>query len=504
MTDYYALLKRVVQDSKNPGPEARRAIYERARNALMSNLRARELTKSEIQRESAALDEAVSRLEREIDAQELGGRAEQVSFRTPESSTADRALESPAKQERVSEAENLAEAGSSLVPLAPKVLAQSDQAQAMIAILFGLAAAAVTSISCYLAGSNWPMLSRAFNPYDLHSAIPFAIFFFFFWGLAICVQRWRYLGALRRISDKSLMFEAISILGSADGPHALRKALEAPSVRFSPLLRRLKFVMEQWALSPGLQDTVVILDNQIALDAEGTSRSYGIVRVMVWALPVLGLVGTVLGIADAVGGFSNFLGQDISEVGQIRLKLVEVTSGLSFSFLITLQGLVTSIILMVFSSMLQSREGELFSDVQKVVAETFLPAVQSLTPATLSSDDRTIRDIMRKIHSTLKTETQQLVNAVERTAATTLQALEKQSEYGAQAIALMSGAHSLVERLALSFEAVSTAMANLRDPEAKRVGEEMLKCMEKTNALLEGFSHPFVLQAVPIGERRKT
>jgi hypothetical protein len=70
MADYYSLLARAVANlPKTSPPSARRAIYERARKALTNQLRSLkpQLPESDIAREERALDEAVTRLEREFE-----------------------------------------------------------------------------------------------------------------------------------------------------------------------------------------------------------------------------------------------------------------------------------------------------------------------------------------------------------------------------------------------------------------------------------------------------
>src|ERR1700753_11468 len=68
MADYYPLIARAIAglDPNAPG-ESRRALYERARTALIAQLRGVQppLTESEITRERLALEEAVRKVESE-------------------------------------------------------------------------------------------------------------------------------------------------------------------------------------------------------------------------------------------------------------------------------------------------------------------------------------------------------------------------------------------------------------------------------------------------------
>jgi hypothetical protein len=68
MADYYPLISRAVAGLENSTGEARRAMYERARSALIAQLRGVEppLSESDITRERLALEEAVRKVEAEV------------------------------------------------------------------------------------------------------------------------------------------------------------------------------------------------------------------------------------------------------------------------------------------------------------------------------------------------------------------------------------------------------------------------------------------------------
>jgi hypothetical protein len=68
MAEYYAVLSRAIGGLTNASAETRRAVYDKARNALVAQLRAIEpaLPTSEISRQRLELEEAIRRIEREI------------------------------------------------------------------------------------------------------------------------------------------------------------------------------------------------------------------------------------------------------------------------------------------------------------------------------------------------------------------------------------------------------------------------------------------------------
>jgi hypothetical protein len=78
MADYYPLIAKAVAGLPSSTPETRSAIYQRARNALLGQLRRLEppIPESDVARESASLEVAIARLEAELAPPEVGARLE--------------------------------------------------------------------------------------------------------------------------------------------------------------------------------------------------------------------------------------------------------------------------------------------------------------------------------------------------------------------------------------------------------------------------------------------
>lgn len=96
-------------------------------------------------------------------------------------------------------------------------------------------------------------------------------------------------------------------------------------------------------------------------DADAVSASYSMVKVLVWAIPIVGFIGTVVGIGDAVVGFSDSL-KHADQLDAIKGSLAKVTLGLSIAFDTTLLSLVTSIVVMLPMTYLQKAEERLTRD----------------------------------------------------------------------------------------------------------------------------------------------
>src|SRR3990167_4812356 len=89
MAEFYAVLKKAVGGLDGGSAEARRAVYDKARNALIGQLKAIDppLAASEISRQRLELEEAIRRVERETAAEAQTPRYERPAEREPAPST---------------------------------------------------------------------------------------------------------------------------------------------------------------------------------------------------------------------------------------------------------------------------------------------------------------------------------------------------------------------------------------------------------------------------------
>ncbi len=104
------------------------------------------------------------------------------------------------------------------------------------------------------------------------------------------------------------------------------------------------------------------LDDQMRslLDGDGIvlEGSYALTRFITWAIPILGFLGTVLGITDAISGAT-------PEV--LEKNMSQVTDGLSYAFDATALALSLTMITMFCSFLVERREQSILEDVDREV-----------------------------------------------------------------------------------------------------------------------------------------
>jgi biopolymer transport protein ExbB/TolQ len=203
--------------------------------------------------------------------------------------------------------------------------------------------------------------------------VPYLIMLLTFWSLAVLLLK------SRKIAHQKNALEAdVLPLGIAEEitPDRVLLFLEhlgslKAKWRTSFFVNRVQRALTLFGSGRSVQEVSTLVSSQSDIDATGILSSYKMVKVFIWAIPILGFIGTVLGIGKAVGDFSAVL-QDAQNLEVIKHSLGGVTSGLAEAFDTTLIALVMSIVIMVPMSSLQTTEENLLNSVDEFCNENLL------------------------------------------------------------------------------------------------------------------------------------
>ena len=154
--------------------------------------------------------------------------------------------------------------------------------------------------------------------------------------------------------------------------------LEAKKVKKfqnSVIFRRIRRILFYLRAVPKKEEINTILNYQAEIDHNRMQTGYTLINVFIWAIPILGFIGTVFGIGQSIGEFSQFIrGVETSELStQMRSALSGVTQGLSVAFNTTFLALVGVIPVMLLSSTLRKGEEDLLLSVEEYCLEDLLP-----------------------------------------------------------------------------------------------------------------------------------
>jgi biopolymer transport protein ExbB/TolQ len=203
------------------------------------------------------------------------------------------------------------------------------------------------------------------------------------WGLSILVLKYLAVRRERRAADLELTLVPLEI-GLQITPGNVEQFLDhlgqlPQASRQSLLTRRLQGALEHFKYRHNVSEVQTYLASQAEIEASGVDSGYTLLRTFIWVCPILGFIGTVMGISDGVTGLKGAVaamtaaapGAD-SFQGQMMQGMQEVTNGLSIAFDTTLLGLLCVVLLMFPCETLRKTEYAMLDRIEEFANESLL------------------------------------------------------------------------------------------------------------------------------------
>ena len=139
--------------------------------------------------------------------------------------------------------------------------------------------------------------------------------------------------------------------------------------------KRLLHLIDIWESTGSAFQLERTADGDVELYELSMASSYSFPKLLLWAIPLTGFIGTVIGMSQAVGSFDAVL-SNADNVDGLKDGLVQVTGGLGTAFDTTFLALVVSVLLAFPLTLCEKNEDRLLSQIDGVVRD----AVLSLSP----------------------------------------------------------------------------------------------------------------------------
>ena len=195
--------------------------------------------------------------------------------------------------------------------------------------------------------------------------VPYAIVFFTAWSLVILFVKSRKLRLQRmaladeyRVIPRDHKF-VLAVGNVQTVMDRINETVDDP--RSFVLVNRIHVALSNLRNLGRIGDVDDKLRSQADHDESSMETSYGLIGNFVWAIPVLGFIGTVLGLSTAIGNFGSVL-ETAGEMDQIKEALKDVTGGLGTAFVTTLQALVAALVIQLLLAFLKKSEEEFLDE----------------------------------------------------------------------------------------------------------------------------------------------
>ncbi|MEQ1850520.1 MAG: MotA/TolQ/ExbB proton channel family protein [Chthoniobacteraceae bacterium] len=234
------------------------------------------------------------------------------------------------------------------------------------------------------------------NLFYKHMLVSFTNTLFFCWAMAICFLKLKKL----KHQQQALLLDVLPMrLGKEIdvrnvGPFIDHLYTLPVHLRDSLMVNRIRKALEFFEVRQNVGHVSAMMTAQSAIDGSRISGSYIILRAFLWAIPLLGFIGTVVGLSHAIGGMSF---ANVEDVSKIVGSLNAVTSGLGTAFDATLLGLVLAVLLNFPLNSLSKHEDETLNDIDAFCNEVLLPRLNDGTGTSAQSSVENIPQLVEQL-----------------------------------------------------------------------------------------------------------
>jgi len=215
-----------------------------------------------------------------------------------------------------------------------------------------------------------------------HRIVPVTIILAECWSLFFIAERILWLRRERRILDQPDLAATVKEVAGRGG-----RAVGRRSVRgVRDILKGVFYerLVEICVLCDTRGDVYQLVKDRMMLNNDRLIGEYNMNKMLILAMPILGFIGTVLGVSLAIGDFSLFLHQSggQAELAMIKERLADIASSLAYAFDSTLLGLGACLVAMATTSVTQTWEERFLTRVDELCLEIMATAPAGATGTT--------------------------------------------------------------------------------------------------------------------------
>jgi len=236
-------------------------------------------------------------------------------------------------------------------------------------VLFAVIISAIM-VGLFYVGFNFieiPMVKRICQVFGGNlpaGIIQFLSFIIFFWGILEINSRSSKVKYEKQAFNLNLLPEKEHWVLSPEEVNELKiKMINYEKEHRFLMTDIIRKASTKFRSNNSISDVLEVVSTQIKINGNKAEGRQSIIRYLVWALPSVGFIGTILGIAQALG---------LADRASDPAVMSQLTRSMYVAFDTTLVALILSIILMWFFHDYQENEEELHTAMEEYVIENLV------------------------------------------------------------------------------------------------------------------------------------
>lgn len=203
---------------------------------------------------------------------------------------------------------------------------------------------------------------------NAYYGIPIVIFAFSFWSLSILIFKYFKIRAQRKALSLRLVPDTPGFVIDSSSVYQVIENIESSveESRKFMLLNRIILVLKSIRNVGRIADIDEMLMSSADADDMRIENSYTLVRGFVWAIPILGFIGTILGLTDTIKKFDVVLDIATKSGNSDNTSLVEgmqgAIGGLDTAFFTTGLALVAALLIHLLLTFIRKSDDELLDE----------------------------------------------------------------------------------------------------------------------------------------------
>ena len=195
------------------------------------------------------------------------------------------------------------------------------------------------------------------------SWIPICTIFLTMWCLAFLLVKLQKIKIQRKVLSLEILPTAPGFILSPENSAIVQNRMDEQVYLAGGFiaLNRIQKTLSNLKNIGRVSDVSSVLNDLALADEKYLEGTYTLPKGLIWAIPVTGFIGTVLGLSEAVGGFGKVITGG-AELDQLKQSLGGVTSGLAVAFETTLIALVAALFLQLLMTLIMQKEESLMDE----------------------------------------------------------------------------------------------------------------------------------------------